>query len=43
VATDSKTESDAPIGLARIMPIFHWLPNYDKAWLKGDLIAGLSV
>jgi high affinity sulfate transporter 1 len=25
------------------MPIFHWLPNYNKDWLKGDLIAGLSV
>ena len=36
-------KSDAPRGLARIMPIFHWLPNYRRAWLKGDLIAGLSV
>jgi high affinity sulfate transporter 1 len=25
------------------MPIFHWLPNYNKDWLRGDLIAGLSV
>jgi high affinity sulfate transporter 1 len=25
------------------MPILHWLPNYNKDWLKGDLIAGLSV
>ena len=25
------------------MPIFHWLPNYNKSWLKADLIAGLSV
>ena len=43
MATDTNTESDAPTGLARIMPILHWLPNYKKAWLKGDLIAGLSV
>ena len=40
---DTKTASDAPTGFARIMPIFHWLPNYNKDWLKGDLIAGLSV
>jgi len=43
VAADAKTKGDAPTGFARIMPIFHWLPNYDKSWLKGDLIAGLSV
>jgi len=43
VTSDSKTKSEAPTGLARIMPILHWLPNYNKDWLKGDLIAGLSV
>jgi len=43
VTSDSKTKSEAPTGFARIMPIFHWLPNYNKDWLKGDLIAGLSV
>jgi len=43
MASDVKTGSDAPTGFARIMPIFHWLPNYNKDWLKGDLIAGLSV
>ena len=40
---DTKTASDAPTGFARVMPIFQWLPNYNKDWLKGDLIAGLSV
>ena len=30
-------------GLSRFLPILVWLPNYDWAWLKGDLIAGLSV
>jgi high affinity sulfate transporter 1 len=43
VASDTKTKGDAPTGFARIMPIFHWLPDYNKSWLKGDLIAGLSV
>ena len=40
---DTKTASDAPTGFARVMPIFQWLPNYNKDWLKGDLVAGLSV
>jgi len=43
VAAETKTKSDSPTGFARIMPIFHWLPNYNKSWLKADLIAGLSV
>jgi MFS superfamily sulfate permease-like transporter len=28
---------------ARYMPILHWLPRYNKAWLSGDIVAGLSV
>ncbi len=30
-------------GLARFLPIVGWLPNYDRSWLKNDIIAGLSV
>ena len=26
-----------------IFPIFDWLPNYSKGWLKGDIGAGLTV
>ena len=29
--------------LARYLPILHWLPHYNKAWLSGDIVAGLSV
>lgn len=29
--------------LARWIPILHWLPNYRKSDLSGDLIAGLTV
>ncbi|MDX2379825.1 MAG: SulP family inorganic anion transporter [Acidimicrobiia bacterium] len=29
--------------LSRIVPILDWLPRYDRAWLRGDLIAGLAV
>lgn len=38
----SKT-TRGPTGLARFLPIVSWLPNYQRSWLKGDLIAGLSV
>ena len=31
------------MNLKKILPIFDWLPNYKKAWLKGDLSAGLTV
>ena len=30
-------------GLKRFIPILTWLPNYQRSWLKSDLIAGLSV
>lgn len=30
-------------GLLRWLPILDWLPRYNKAWLAGDIIAGLSV
>ncbi len=36
-------KSDTPSRLARYLPIVTWLPNYDRTWLKGDVIAGLSV
>jgi high affinity sulfate transporter 1 len=39
----TKTQAANTSGLARYLPIVSWLPNYDRAWLKTDLIAGLSV
>ncbi|MGI9641300.1 MAG: SulP family inorganic anion transporter, partial [Acidimicrobiia bacterium] len=33
----------APKGLARYLPILGWARTYDRAWLRGDLIAGLAV
>ena len=30
-------------GLARFLPIVSWLPKYNRAWLRNDIIAGLSV
>jgi SulP family sulfate permease len=35
-----KTQSSL---LARYMPILAWLPKYERAWLRTDLIAGLTV
>ena len=32
-----------PGGLTRYLPILSWLPNYQRGWLRGDLIAGLVV
>ena len=34
---------DRPSGLGRYVPIVDWLPNYERSWFKGDLIAGISV
>ncbi len=31
------------MNIKNILPILDWLPNYKKEWLKGDLVAGLTV
>jgi high affinity sulfate transporter 1 len=36
-------DQEKPGILARYVPILHWLPRYQKAWLPGDTVAGLSV
>jgi high affinity sulfate transporter 1 len=50
VSSDEDPTQDAtgeraapPSGLARFMPILAWAPRYRRAWLRGDLIAGLAV
>jgi sulfate permease, SulP family len=30
-------------GVAALLPIVQWLPSYDRAWLRGDLAAGIAV
>jgi SulP family sulfate permease len=30
-------------GLARVVPIVAWLPQYERRWLAGDLAAGIAV
>src|SRR6476660_190205 len=34
--------SDRASGVSRI-PIIGWLRSYDRSWLRGDLVAGLTV
>ena len=34
---------DAPTGLAKYVPIAGWLPKYQPAWLRFDLVAGLTA
>src|SRR6478735_5001279 len=29
--------------LRRLLPIIDWLPRYDRAWLRGDVAAGIAV
>ncbi len=33
----------APTGLAKYIPIVGWLPKYQPAWLRFDLVAGLTA
>ena len=30
-------------GIRGLVPILAWLPRYDRAWLRGDLAAGIAV
>lgn len=31
------------MNIKKVIPILDWLPNYDKSYLKGDLVAGITV
>jgi SulP family sulfate permease len=36
-------KADEPSGLGRYVPIVHWLPRYQRSWLRADAIAGLTL
>jgi MFS superfamily sulfate permease-like transporter len=36
-------KKEKPGFFAHYLPIVAWLPKYDRSWLSGDIIAGLSV
>ena len=35
--------TDEPSGIGRFVPIVHWLPRYQRTWLRADAIAGLTL
>jgi sulfate permease, SulP family len=35
--------SESPSRKNRFLPILNWLPGYERAWLRGDILAGLTV
>ena len=39
----AQSQESTPTGLRRWLPILQWLPHYDRGWLRGDVIAGLTV
>jgi hypothetical protein len=40
MAAMMQPEKETPGLFARYVPIFHWLPHYNKSWLTGDIVAG---
>ncbi|WP_353510343.1 sulfate permease [Intrasporangium sp.] len=42
MSTVESTPPDVP-GIARFLPIVGWLRDYDRSWLRGDVIAGVTV
>jgi len=37
------THPDFQFKKKRFLPILNWLPGYNRAWLRGDILAGLTV
>lgn len=34
---------DGQLRMSRFLPILNWLPKYERSWLRGDILAGLTV
>jgi len=43
VTTNSVSQQESKRTLKSYFPILEWLPNYDKGWLRGDVIAALTL
>ena len=39
----SPSKKDQPTWVARFIPLLGWAPQYERSWLRIDLIAGLTV
>ncbi len=35
--------SERASGVRRLVPILDWAPRYDRSWLRGDVVAGMTV
>ena len=42
MSTQTKKIADQSL-LHRLLPILSWLPSYQRIWLRGDIIAGVTV
>jgi SulP family sulfate permease len=42
MTTETKNLNSQPIQ-HRFLPILNWLPSYKRAWLRFDILAGLTV
>jgi MFS superfamily sulfate permease-like transporter len=43
MATTTVQTARPATGLSRFLPILTWLPTYQRAWLRRDFIAGLTI
>jgi len=43
MSTKASEQAKKPFSLSRYIPILSWLPNYKRAWLTADIIAGLTL
>jgi MFS superfamily sulfate permease-like transporter len=43
MATQLQESSKSSRSLASLIPIFTWLPRYNRAWLAGDIVSGLTL
>ena len=43
VTSTEPADRTKPTGLGRFLPILAWAPNYQRTWLRPDVIAGVTV
>ena len=43
MTTEQVTQEKFSTKLKRFVPIATWLPNYDRSWLRPDLLAGITL
>lgn len=43
ISDKARSEQKEPNWLARFIPLFQWVPHYERSWLRFDLLAGSTV